>query len=162
MYKKLPQAPSDKICALKGSTWNDIAQLVEAFSRLTVAPPLMLSMTPTGPVLSLASTGRPLYVLTGNAAQSGTYTMQPLKINPVLDATIAGQFTNAQIGTPSGGTVYGINLAEANKSSGATSQWDLDTTGANEPQIVEALAFYKIAGDGKAQYLISVIQGESC
>ena len=48
-FQKFPNAPGDKACAVKGDVWNRLSQTVTDFSRLTVAPPLMLSMTPAGP-----------------------------------------------------------------------------------------------------------------
>jgi hypothetical protein len=105
---------------------------------------------------------RQLYILTGQATKPGTYTMKPIRMKNQIDATVAGQFTNANIGTGYGSNVYGINVNEAEKSPTAASQWDLDTTNTYQPQIVYPIAYFGPAGDGVDQYLISVRQGKFC
>lgn len=156
--KRLPRAPSDRTCALSGRVYNDIASAIEANSRLTVAPPLMLDDTPAGKVLRISlppTVG--FFVLTGSATRYGTYTAHRL-LPPTsqFDTTTASTFSSSDIGTSTTDSVYLINVREEGKST-----HDLDSGGTFLPMKFFGV-FNQMAADGKLCYLIDGRQGEAC
>jgi hypothetical protein len=53
MIQKLPRAPAGQTCALEGTVWNRTADAIENFGKIEVAPPLMMSQGPNGPLISI-------------------------------------------------------------------------------------------------------------
>jgi hypothetical protein len=101
MNDKFPRSPADKVCALRGTIWNQAADAMEAFGRLQVAPPLMLDQTPNGPMIRLTGITLTRAKITGKGGCGASWYSGRLQIrqsadfDPSTDLTMSTYYQDA-------------------------------------------------------------------
>ncbi len=98
---KFPRAPEDKVCAIRGRTWNQAASVMEAYGRFQVAPPLMLQSTPNGPLISSTGKTNAVARITGKSGCGASWYSGRLQIqkapqfDPAVDITLNTYYQDA-------------------------------------------------------------------